>query len=911
MSIIVTVSGFCFGRDVYVAKTGNDSNPGTLTNPYLTIGKAAGVAVAGDVVHIRQGIYEETLTPANTGMADSPIIFQAYAGEDVMITAMQPLSGWTLDSSSVYKTTVDWDLGQKNFVVNGETACDLARWPNNTDGDLWTQNGLINTGGSDGTLIYDEYLDYAPGIPDLMWEDGGSLYFYSHRPGGGWLTWRAFIKSSTTTRVTFDLDKNPEWIRTYHPPYMWSIGGDFWLQGIKDALDYQNEWYLDPNTLELFVQIPGGGGPADGQISMRKRDLTIDLGNKNYIEIRNLKVYGGSIEIAGSNNILFGVTSLYGNWHLGIVTGIRAGSQSVYLGGSNNTVQECEIAYGAGTGIWDNGINNLILNSYIHDFDYLGDYSAIILASSWTGGNSTRLIGNTIARGGRDALNMGTKNCEIAYNDISQCALVADDCGLFYNNGGPKNIEIHHNWFHDAYSSGTKYKACGIYLDNSSNGYSVHHNVVWNTEWSSVQINKNGTDLDIFNNTLWNGSAVMGTYLPAFTDVRVWNNLSDDSNWSPEADNQNNLTVSTNPFMDSANGDFRLNAGTTPIDYGREITGITDGFVGANPDAGAYEFGGYDWLAGADYKHNPWFDCCDPNSLLMADISGPSNLPDCTVDMYDLAALAINWLTVCGEPGYWISEIIDDCVINTVDFSQMAAEWKCSEVVVNAPIIFEPFIAKTTVNETFCNYSMESPDQMGASGLTWGGYTQASANVWQANVTIQSVNERITLYADNTDHASRSANYHGTYLYTIFNISGGTVPEITMPLETIEMYVRAAAPGQQLRWLLRDDQGQWFLSDDTTTIDITEMTYIIAPADMNWLRVSTAAETDMNQLDADAKVAIDEPATLSSQIPDLTKITGGGFYIEQGAVGTDASVLVINDILWKPEINVPILSCGN
>ena len=51
--ILMTVSAIASGRDIYVAKNGNDANAGTQASPYLTIGKAAGVAMAGDVVYIR------------------------------------------------------------------------------------------------------------------------------------------------------------------------------------------------------------------------------------------------------------------------------------------------------------------------------------------------------------------------------------------------------------------------------------------------------------------------------------------------------------------------------------------------------------------------------------------------------------------------------------------------------------------------------------------------------------------------------------------------------------------------------------------------------------------------------------------------------------------------------------------
>jgi chitinase len=39
----------------YVAKTGSDSNPGTESSPWLTIGHAAATATAGDTVYVGAG----------------------------------------------------------------------------------------------------------------------------------------------------------------------------------------------------------------------------------------------------------------------------------------------------------------------------------------------------------------------------------------------------------------------------------------------------------------------------------------------------------------------------------------------------------------------------------------------------------------------------------------------------------------------------------------------------------------------------------------------------------------------------------------------------------------------------------------------------------------------------------------
>ncbi|WAJ70383.1 right-handed parallel beta-helix repeat-containing protein [Catenovulum adriaticum] len=609
--VVSTVaSPFINAADYFVANNGDDSNDGSLSTPFLTLSKAAEIAVAGDTVNIRAGVYNEILRPANSGTESNPIVFQSYQDEKVVITAMEPINGWSADSENIYVADVDWDLGQSNFVMQGRTAMDLARWPNNVDGDPFTQNSLRNTGGSASEIADNAYLDYDQGIPEGDWSKGGSIYFYGDKPGSGWTTWRAFITSNTSNRVYFDLNKNPSWIRTFHAP---ADKGDFFLQGIKAALDYQNEWYFDAENKKLYVYLPEGSMPTEDQVQMRKREKTIDLSARNHIHIKNLAVFGGSIEITNgaSNNHIYAVTSLYGNYTLGVVSGFASGSQSINIRSDwnqfntvNNVIEKSEIGFGSGTGIYDSGERTQILDSYIHDFNYLGNYDAIINAR---GGNHTKVLNNTITRAGRDAIQGFNDNAEYAYNDISYSNLIADDCGLFYTVGGPSHTEIHHNWLHDAYSSGSKSKAAGIYLDNDAEGFDVHHNVIWNTEWSNIQINWDGTDLNIYNNTLWNGSATMGAWHKegtSFSNVKVWNNLSDKNSWEPQSDKQNNVTISTSPFVDYENGNFQLKAGTAAVDAGKIIPDFTDDVTDGKPDVGAYEINGDNaqWVAGITWE---------------------------------------------------------------------------------------------------------------------------------------------------------------------------------------------------------------------------------------------------------------------------------------------------------------------
>jgi hypothetical protein len=86
----VGVSG-AFGQSnssFYVAKTGNDSNPGTQAAPWRTMQHAADTVRAGATVNVRGGIYEERVTLKASGNAtDGYITFRSYPGETAILDA--------------------------------------------------------------------------------------------------------------------------------------------------------------------------------------------------------------------------------------------------------------------------------------------------------------------------------------------------------------------------------------------------------------------------------------------------------------------------------------------------------------------------------------------------------------------------------------------------------------------------------------------------------------------------------------------------------------------------------------------------------------------------------------------------------------------------------------------------------
>jgi Bacterial Ig-like domain (group 3) len=73
------------GASFYVSKAGLDSNPGTMSLPWLTIQHAANSVSAGATVYVFGGVYNEAVNFPKSGTASARITFQSYQGQTAMI----------------------------------------------------------------------------------------------------------------------------------------------------------------------------------------------------------------------------------------------------------------------------------------------------------------------------------------------------------------------------------------------------------------------------------------------------------------------------------------------------------------------------------------------------------------------------------------------------------------------------------------------------------------------------------------------------------------------------------------------------------------------------------------------------------------------------------------------------------
>ncbi len=94
-------------RVYFVAKTGNDANPGTSQLPLLTIQAAANIAMPGDTIMVKQGVYREKIVPPSRGTSnENRIVYLAAPGEKVEIKGSEIIKGWQKISGTVWKKAI-------------------------------------------------------------------------------------------------------------------------------------------------------------------------------------------------------------------------------------------------------------------------------------------------------------------------------------------------------------------------------------------------------------------------------------------------------------------------------------------------------------------------------------------------------------------------------------------------------------------------------------------------------------------------------------------------------------------------------------------------------------------------------------------------------------------------------------
>lgn len=99
------------GATLHVSPVGHDENSGEAQAPLRTISRAADLAMPGDTVLVREGVYRERVAPPRGGKPGKPITFRAAPGERVVIKGSEHWTPtWQQDSPGVYFAVPASDL---------------------------------------------------------------------------------------------------------------------------------------------------------------------------------------------------------------------------------------------------------------------------------------------------------------------------------------------------------------------------------------------------------------------------------------------------------------------------------------------------------------------------------------------------------------------------------------------------------------------------------------------------------------------------------------------------------------------------------------------------------------------------------------------------------------------------------
>lgn len=94
-------------KEYHVAVHGNDSNVGSITEPFKTIAAGAKAAMPGDIITVHAGVYREQVAPPRGGSSENERIwYRAAKGEKVELKGSEVIKGWQKLGNSIWMVKV-------------------------------------------------------------------------------------------------------------------------------------------------------------------------------------------------------------------------------------------------------------------------------------------------------------------------------------------------------------------------------------------------------------------------------------------------------------------------------------------------------------------------------------------------------------------------------------------------------------------------------------------------------------------------------------------------------------------------------------------------------------------------------------------------------------------------------------
>ncbi|CAM1340687.1 T9SS type A sorting domain-containing protein [Tenacibaculum amylolyticum] len=603
---------YLFNQNIYVSELGNDTNTGTINQPFKTIKHAMSVLRPGDTLFLREGTYSaDHVDWSNKG---GKFTIKNYKNEHVVIdgsVAVEDLSNsdWELHKDNIYKIQLNDSISQvfvdKEWMV-------LARWPNARfdDETIWDRSTSWSKGNpklSSSGIQYDNPSDdHDLANSGISMKDAVAVLY----------TW------GTSEHIVTRHEIGDDNFSYSNPPsnYRDSRHNAYFFEGKLDLLDNETEWYFDPTDRMLYLWAPGGGKPKPGSVRCRTKIGTQRHAGKSsvfkfyrckHITIKGIHFFATNIVAEQCNNILIEDCSFkYTVYNRHTLGKLRWGNYDdfYFFNNKNLEIINCVITRTGGTAINIRKGGGRIENCEI---SYIGN-NLSNLKGTLTAWNAGGFIyrRNTIHTSGPPQGIIPSNNAIMELNDLSNMSLLEHDAAYFAMSQNHRNVKIRNNWVHDTKRTSLRFDGPKHYLPPAPKQRTgtVHNNVTFNQHHKSLSYMIKGDERIVFNN-MCEGAIQLADYSNNPTESGIHANSVAANNVTPviNANNsQNGLNQASGrhytnwesnrlnrnmkeQVYDWENRDFRPRRESDLYDKGTILEGYTTTYKGKAPDIGPYE----------------------------------------------------------------------------------------------------------------------------------------------------------------------------------------------------------------------------------------------------------------------------------------------------------------------------------
>ena len=524
-------------QKIYVSPNGtgdgSEASPASLADAQAMVREiiANGYPAEGIGVYLAAGTYELdqtfTMTEADSGTEDSPVIWQAYNGDvtftsgkvidndlfslvsDQTILDKLPVEGKgkvyaaDLTQVGINKLEPISSIQEAYILTIGDQLASMSKWPN--EGYAYTGNTTDMASRNDSGPRKKGFTYEIADPRTLRWGDS---------VGDSWLMGYFLTDYDLMAmKLAYVNPGNMTFSGKNNTVYGSYNNGRFYVMNLLEEIDAEGEWYVDSVNKMLYLYPFAGWENEEIKLSVNTFDGVCFDGASNVI------LRGISVDTLRGNGVRFESNASDCMFMGGDI--INVSGTGAIINGKNNVVRDCDIAYTGGNGASISGgdpvalihSGNRLENNIIHD---VGASSNSKVGVTFDGCGQT-VVNNHIYNIPMNGMSGSGMEHTIDYNIFERtCLENSDAASVYYNNQGPGHgTTMNYNIVRDPVGL-NHHMAAGLYVDNGTSGVMLKGNILINCNWGALNFNC-GRENTAINNVFINCTipvSMGGTKLP-------------------------------------------------------------------------------------------------------------------------------------------------------------------------------------------------------------------------------------------------------------------------------------------------------------------------------------------------------------------------------------------------------------